>query len=225
MGARVSKRSIENHEAELSPRFGDGQWNDERSMELQASIDEILSDNLCKLAFSCVIADPMQHDCPIVAMSIGFATLTGYPASEVIGRNCRFLLAGVPDCEVNAVMRMKARAFCKISDSGDFLYDVDSKDGPLLDIKEDEKLFFLTPKGELHIVQTNARKTGELFQNMFFMKHIRLDDEPFILALQAEVSDKAEMVDDFIELSQNMYQVDQLLTSRFWYSAPMGRQF
>merc|ERR1712032_1556001 len=116
-----------------------GQWNDELSMELQGSIDHILTDTLRTLAFSCVIADPKQRDCPIVAMSAGFATLTGYPASEVIGRNCRFLLDGVPDSEVDDVMRMKCRAFCKISESGDFLYEGEPKDEPQLDGKQDEK--------------------------------------------------------------------------------------
>ena len=38
-----------------------------------------------------VISDPRRPDNPIVACNQPFCTLTGYPADEVIGRNCRFL--------------------------------------------------------------------------------------------------------------------------------------
>jgi PAS domain S-box-containing protein len=38
-----------------------------------------------------VISDPRLPDNPIVACNQPFCDLTGYPADEVIGRNCRFL--------------------------------------------------------------------------------------------------------------------------------------
>lgn len=38
-----------------------------------------------------VISDPRLPDNPIVACNVPFCTLTGYPAEEVLGRNCRFL--------------------------------------------------------------------------------------------------------------------------------------
>ena len=38
-----------------------------------------------------VISDPRLSDNPIVACNAAFCELTGYPADEVIGRNCRFL--------------------------------------------------------------------------------------------------------------------------------------
>jgi len=34
-------------------------------------------------------------------------------------------------------------------------------------------------------VQTNARKSGELFRNMFYLKQVELDEVHFILGLQA----------------------------------------
>ena len=37
------------------------------------------------------ISDPSQPDNPMVYINDGFAELTGYPKSEAIGRNCRFL--------------------------------------------------------------------------------------------------------------------------------------
>ena len=38
-----------------------------------------------------VISDPRLPDNPIVACNAAFCALTGYPAEEVVGRNCRFL--------------------------------------------------------------------------------------------------------------------------------------
>ncbi len=38
-----------------------------------------------------VISDPRLPDNPIVACNAAFCELTGYPADEVVGRNCRFL--------------------------------------------------------------------------------------------------------------------------------------
>ncbi|RYD68530.1 MAG: PAS domain-containing protein [Sphingomonadales bacterium] len=38
-----------------------------------------------------VISDPRLPDNPIVACNTAFCELTGYPADEVVGRNCRFL--------------------------------------------------------------------------------------------------------------------------------------
>lgn len=38
-----------------------------------------------------VISDPRLPDNPIVACNAAFCDLTGYPADEVVGRNCRFL--------------------------------------------------------------------------------------------------------------------------------------
>ena len=37
------------------------------------------------------VADPRQEDTPLVFVNRAFCSLTGYEASEVIGRNCRFL--------------------------------------------------------------------------------------------------------------------------------------
>ena len=42
-------------------------------------------------AQSVVIADPGRDDMAIIFVSDEFETQTGYPAEEVLGRNCRFL--------------------------------------------------------------------------------------------------------------------------------------
>ena len=38
-----------------------------------------------------VLADPHQHDCPIVFANGAFCEMTGYDLAEIVGRNCRFL--------------------------------------------------------------------------------------------------------------------------------------
>lgn len=43
-----------------------------------------------------VVADPGLHDCPMVACSDGFETLTGFSESDARGRNLRFLNEGLP---------------------------------------------------------------------------------------------------------------------------------
>src|SRR5690242_9249585 len=40
---------------------------------------------------SFTITDPRQCDNPLVWVNPSFSALTGYPAEEVTGRNCRFL--------------------------------------------------------------------------------------------------------------------------------------
>ncbi len=47
------------------------------------------------------ITDPNKPDNPIVLVNDAFLTMTGYPADEVIGRNCRFLQG--PDTDPEAV--------------------------------------------------------------------------------------------------------------------------
>jgi PAS domain S-box-containing protein len=38
-----------------------------------------------------VVTNPRLPDNPLVAVNQAFCTLTGYPAAEIVGRNCRFL--------------------------------------------------------------------------------------------------------------------------------------
>lgn len=53
-----------------------------------------------------VISDARAADSPIVLANQAFLDLTGYPAGEVIGRNCRFLQG--PDTDPNAVKAIRA---------------------------------------------------------------------------------------------------------------------
>jgi len=47
------------------------------------------------------ISDARRPDCPLIFINDGFTRLTGYPATEALGRNCRFLQG--PDTNPAAV--------------------------------------------------------------------------------------------------------------------------
>lgn len=52
---------------------------------------EGLRSSIALSPIAALISDPRQPGNPIVAANEAFQVLTGYPAEEVIGRNCRFL--------------------------------------------------------------------------------------------------------------------------------------
>jgi len=52
-----------------------------------------------------VITDPNLPDCPIVFTNPAFLRITGYPAEEVLGRNCRFLQGPGSDPAVTHLLR------------------------------------------------------------------------------------------------------------------------
>lgn len=54
-----------------------------------------------ELEQSVVITDPALPDNPMIFISDEFEVQTGYPAEEVLGRNCRFLQG--PETEADAV--------------------------------------------------------------------------------------------------------------------------
>ena len=46
---------------------------------------------MLELADGVVVSDARKTDCPVIYVNPAFEKLTGYPAVEVLGRNCRFL--------------------------------------------------------------------------------------------------------------------------------------
>ncbi|MFN6933895.1 MAG: PAS domain-containing protein [Tsuneonella sp.] len=56
-----------------------------------------------------ILTDPRQEDEPIIFCNDAFCRLTGYPAEEVMGRNCRFLQGPKSDPDVIAKMREAIR--------------------------------------------------------------------------------------------------------------------
>jgi len=221
---------LEGSRSRQESSYGPMHWNSRCSAALQAAVDTVCIDEVCNLGFSVTIADPLQPDCPLVACSIGFTELTGYSVQEIVGRNCRFLLNGVPHNLIEDEVRMKCRAFCMSVADGELYNDAcghlpDGVSKPWVEL----------PKGEIICVQTNAKKSGELFRNMFYLKQVELDDNSFILGLQAGVPEEYDIdismhdleqwcLTAFNKLEKNMVAIEQVLAERFWYSAAMRRQ-
>ena len=55
------------------------------------AIRDALTAAMMHSAAPMVLSDPWSADCVMVAANQAFADLTGYPLSEIVGRNCRFL--------------------------------------------------------------------------------------------------------------------------------------
>jgi len=205
-------------------------WNTRCSAELQSAMDNFRIEELYNLKFSVTVADPTQPDCPLVACSAGFTDLTGYSVQEIVGRNCRFLLDGVPSNLVDEETRVKCRAFCISSQKGEeYTGETEVLPAGL------SKPWVELPKGEMICIQTNARKSGELFRNMFYLKQVDLDENIFIIGLQAGLPEEFEQEEYMLDLQKkcqqafgaledNMSQIEQILAQQFWYSAPMRRQ-
>ncbi|KRA83644.1 LuxR C-terminal-related transcriptional regulator [Altererythrobacter sp. Root672] len=62
-------------------------------MSGSADLDDLLR-SLCNSPIATVVTNPRAPDNPIVGVNEAFTRLTGYAASEAIGRNCRFLAGG-----------------------------------------------------------------------------------------------------------------------------------
>ena len=100
-----------------------------------------------ELARSCVITDPNLPDNPIVYVTPEFERQTGYPRSEVIGRNCRFLQGPLTDPESVAAIRhaienilpVKVRIVNYRKDGSQFLNHVSIR--PTVNIKGDVTAF------------------------------------------------------------------------------------
>lgn len=207
-------------------------WDQGRSDDLQRSVDALALDNVLGIEFSLTVADPKLPDCPLVACSTGFSKLTNYTLEEIIGKNCRFLLDGVPAEMIDEGVRVKCRSFCREAADGTCMHPRDDAVPTQLLA---EKPFVKLSEGEILCVQVNRRKTGELFRNMFFLKAVDLDDEEYIVGLQAGLNEDFEDVDfsgegkqirdvcaqAFNSLDQNMSAVEQILAANFCYiSAP-----
>lgn len=204
------------------------------STELQAVVNKLCVGSVYNMGISVTIADPRQDDCPLIACSAGFAELTQYTIQEIIGNNCRFLLAGVPAELIDDETRFKARSFCLASRKDQAISTEAAGDMPDCMKGGQMKGGALAHCDEILCVQANAKKSGELFRNMFHMKRVYVDGNPLIIGLQAGLSeDMAELEMSDLEsrcvlglnaLQANMTSIEHVLASMFFYSSSMRRQ-
>eukprot|EP00746_Dinoflagellata_sp_MGD_P130282 gnl/MRDRNA2_/MRDRNA2_64233_c0_seq1.p2 gnl/MRDRNA2_/MRDRNA2_64233_c0~~gnl/MRDRNA2_/MRDRNA2_64233_c0_seq1.p2 ORF type:complete len:324 (-),score=55.15 gnl/MRDRNA2_/MRDRNA2_64233_c0_seq1:1091-2062(-) len=129
-------------------------------MKLLHSIDGELFDHTKKdseRAVACAVSDPSLPDCPLVYVSKGFETLTGFSRDFVIGRNCRFLQPKnkAENDEINGEERSRMRNFCMTASEGRMVNLI-----------------------------LNEAKNGTRFWNMLRMSHIEIDGRRYIFAIQ-----------------------------------------
>lgn len=204
------------------------EWTQDKADSLQASVDNVFGNSgqtLLGLEFSFTIADPFLAGCPLIGCSTGFTRLCGYTMPEIVGRNCRFLVDPVPAERTYPKMRRYAKDFCESVRKRTQFQIPDAEQEPWM--RKDR------PLDELLCMQTNARKDGSLFKNMFYMKVFEIggdlgDEQPYIVALQSELPDDTEALHALSKNSDalmlKMEQVKSELAKNFFVTCSMGRQ-
>mmetsp|Transcript_11923 Transcript_11923/g.31516 ORF Transcript_11923/g.31516 Transcript_11923/m.31516 type:complete len:252 (-) Transcript_11923:344-1099(-) len=202
-------------------------------------VTELLSlSSLYQLPFAATIADPAVGGCPIVACSKGFCNLTGYSTRDVLGRDCSFLLDGVPEDAIDEEMRSKASAFLSaagqepaFSDSDDDATDAWSPRSPTKERPAAASLEGMLAEGEIMCVQTHARQNAELFRTMSYLREVELNDVTFILSIQTELDrnmvldyTSAACLREFVALYKSMDELESVLAKRFWLSGSLRRR-
>jgi len=61
-----------------------------------ALVKKVICSVVAECQFCVTIADPLDADIPLIAVSKTFEAMTGYKRSEILGVNCRFLNRGCP---------------------------------------------------------------------------------------------------------------------------------
>jgi hypothetical protein len=112
--------------------------------------------------FACAVADPMSRECPLIFVSQGFESLTGYPANFSVGRSCRFLQPrlGVMNEAFNKLEKNRMKDFCKAPE----------------------------PQGTVIInLLLNERLDGSRFWNLLRMEHVEVMGHSYILGVQTNL--------------------------------------
>jgi hypothetical protein len=220
-------------------------WSKDVADELQEAVNGIFgkdsSNSIRGIGFALTIADPLLKGCPLIGCSSGFTSMCGYEMEEIVGRNCRFLVDPVPAHLIDEGMRTRAREFCEVIRSNEKKRirsrSKESKDSAGSKDKQAEKkpqgAETWTPIGNndgVFCAQVNMRKDGMLFNNMFYLREIELEDKTFILGLQTVLPDEpgseyeAHYKWACKRLEHNMAEVERVLSKIFWFSAAMRRQ-
>ncbi len=75
-----------------------------------AGLNGVLALAIAAAPTGITVADPALPDCPLVFINPAFTKMTGYPAEEVLGRNCRFLQGRGTEKESVRTLRLAVAA-------------------------------------------------------------------------------------------------------------------
>jgi serine/threonine protein kinase len=205
-------------------------WSAETAQELQDAVHRIFGtggkNSLLGLDFSFTIADPYLDGCPLIGCSAGFTNLCGYGLTDIVGKNCRFLVDPVPPGKTDKVMRNHVRDFCKAVSFGQS-YTRPANEYESWMPRD-------RPSDELLALQVNARKDGSLFNNLFYMKVFNIgsdigDEKPYIVALQSELpggkNDLSALAANLTLLDDSMAKVRKEMSTAFFVQCAISRQF
>lgn len=137
-------------------------------------------------AVACAVSDPSLPDCPLVYVSKGFETLTGYKREFVVGRNCRFLQPKnkKENDMINGEERDRMRHFCT-----------------------EAKHKQTATKGVIVNLILNETPDGSKFWNVLRMSRLEIDGHQYIFAIQTTLDFAVDiMTTSGIEAVQRMRQ-------------------
>lgn len=202
--------------------------DEEPLSETEADREEVLetlanSEELKELPFPLCVIDTSGATRPIVACSAGFSSCTEYEADDVIGQDANVMVRGVPSVLVDAEARARSEELLAAAAKGKYLPGHASGIQCIPNVVE----------GELLCRQTQAKRSGHLFESLVLFKQVELEEAMFVLAFQVPVplssTSTGAVKDDtyqklYMDLCECVDAAEKVLAKEFWYTAPMRRQ-
>jgi len=152
---------------------------------------------------------------PIALRSIGFEELDIGPFLKVrLGADAREVLSPSSDSD-----KQIWKAFCASVQKSHFFRNESGSGVAML-----RTLELSLPAGEVAFVQTVHGKLGNPIDCLVYVKHVELDDCPYLLCLHHPLPSDANMEENFYRLQSQVHGVINELASEFFYHAAMHRQ-
>ena len=198
--------------------------------EVDDPVKHIDRQNLREMKQAFVLAALARHGCegnvdfPIALRSAGLdASASNWPGGPAwkakAGGNARDVFQ--PNVAAGPKAQMLWKTFCESFEKQEFFKTAGAGIALLGNME------LVLPAGELVFVQPFHGRLGNPIDCLVYVKHIELDDCPFILALHSYLpqdSDDHSLEDEFYKLSSHLDVVISELASEFFYYAPMRRQ-
>lgn len=173
-------------------------------------------DNLRKLRFPLILADPSEPGNPIVFCSNGFLKLTGCPYSDFLGLSLQSLLEDWPleDAAELCMQRTVLQDLCAAANSG--VYYTPSADIPKK----------TSTTGGV-VVTSTIRASARPFVCLAHIKQVELDDKMLLAGVLSELPgdlDAKTKVRSEQRLDDRVDAAIEALAEDFFFTAPMRRQ-